>query len=154
MVPLMRGTSVLDAQALRRARERAGLTQHELARRVGVVGAGRVSRWEVGGVTPRPETLRRLAEVLGVEATDLLVPMDGGTDFRRLRVLCAQRPQAFAGAMHMSSATLLRWETGRIERMPSDAVAEQAARQLGVTADEVLGALARSRALRRRSVDG
>ena len=45
----------MDPGALRAARERAGLTQHQLARLVGVAGGERVSRWELGTSEPRPE---------------------------------------------------------------------------------------------------
>ncbi len=62
----------MDPAALRAARERAGLTQHQLARLVGVAGGERVSRWELGTSEPRPEILVRLAKVLDVAALDLL----------------------------------------------------------------------------------
>ena len=57
--------------ALRRARLNAGMTQSELARRLGVAGGERVSRWELGLSVPRSNTVVRAAEVLGVEVGDL-----------------------------------------------------------------------------------
>jgi transcriptional regulator with XRE-family HTH domain len=48
---------------LRAARERAGLTQAELAEKVDCV-QGSVSAWELGTVTPRPEQLKKLRGVL------------------------------------------------------------------------------------------
>lgn len=50
---------------LREARERAGLTQAEVARAVGVSTAA-VSQWEMRGTQPRdPETRQRLSDLLG-----------------------------------------------------------------------------------------
>jgi transcriptional regulator with XRE-family HTH domain len=57
----MHRESWLNPEALRAARVRAGLTQHELARLVGVAGGERVSRWELGTSRPRPEILRNRA---------------------------------------------------------------------------------------------
>ena len=84
------GASVAPA-ALRAARERAGLTQHQLARLVGVAGGERVSRWELGTSEPRPEILVRLAKVLDVEAMDLL-DVEAGVNLRALRFAVASPP--------------------------------------------------------------
>lgn len=72
--------------ALRDARERAGLTQHELARNVGVAGGERISRWELGTSTPRAAVLHRLAKALGVATQDLLESSDGPPTLRLLRL--------------------------------------------------------------------
>ena len=60
----MRVESVVDPAALRDARVRMGLTQHELARLIDVAGGERISRWELGSSAPRPEMLLRLAQAL------------------------------------------------------------------------------------------
>ncbi len=52
-------------------RIRAGLTQQELAERVGVSQAA-INRYETGERSPRPATLGRLADVLGVQEWDLI----------------------------------------------------------------------------------
>ncbi|MFD6565430.1 helix-turn-helix transcriptional regulator [Micromonospora profundi] len=53
-------------------RERASLTQQEVADRLGPpVTVGQVSRWERGVVVPVPKTRRALAQVLGVSVRDL-----------------------------------------------------------------------------------
>ena len=62
----------VDPRALRDARVRANLTQHDAARRVGVAGGERISRWELGTSEPRPSVLKRLAEVYGVGVDELL----------------------------------------------------------------------------------
>jgi len=58
---------------LRAARERALLTQAELAARAGIQRAT-VNRIETGITAARFATVRRLAEALGVPAADLLTP--------------------------------------------------------------------------------
>lgn len=52
---------------LQAAREKKGIGQSELARRIGVV-ATTAWRWEHDRCTPRPADLDRLAEELGVSA--------------------------------------------------------------------------------------
>jgi DNA-binding transcriptional regulator YiaG len=76
----------IDGVALRAAREKAGLTQHELARVVGVVGGERVAMWERGRSRPRsPRILHALATAVGVPARSLLVPPEDGPTLRWLR---------------------------------------------------------------------
>lgn len=55
---------------IRRLRDAADMTQLELANAIGMDPIG-ISRWERGKVMPRPETLERVAEVLGVEIGEL-----------------------------------------------------------------------------------
>ena len=50
------------------ARRRAGLTQTELARRLGLPQS-QVSRWERGSVAPSLETLQRIVRACGLELT-------------------------------------------------------------------------------------
>ena len=54
------------AQVLRLARQRAGLTQVELARRSGTKQSA-IARWEKGAVSPRVDTLERLLRACGFE---------------------------------------------------------------------------------------
>jgi transcriptional regulator with XRE-family HTH domain len=56
---------------LRRARDRLGLTQEEVAGRSGV-HATEVSRIEAGKRDPRVTTVERLAKAVGVSPSDLL----------------------------------------------------------------------------------
>lgn len=60
-----------NAATLKRLRERRGLTQQQLAERV---GAHRVTiaKLETGAVRPGVEVLERLAKALKVKVTDLL----------------------------------------------------------------------------------
>ena len=61
------------AEAVRRRRLECVLSQAELAERAGTT-RGTVARIEAGGYLPRPSTLRRLAEALGVPAGALVTP--------------------------------------------------------------------------------
>ena len=63
------------AERVRHARERRGLTQAELAARIGSTQPA-LARLEAGGVTPNLDTLHRIAEALGLELV---------VDLRRVR---------------------------------------------------------------------
>lgn len=54
------------AERVREARERLGVTQAELAARIGSTQPA-IARLEAGGVTPSLVTLRRIAAALGLE---------------------------------------------------------------------------------------
>jgi transcriptional regulator with XRE-family HTH domain len=62
----------LDAERLRTLRRQRHWTQADLARRAGV-SLKVVQAAEQGRTQPRPDTLRKLARVLGVEVGDLFV---------------------------------------------------------------------------------
>ena len=61
---------------LRKARERALLTQEELAARADL-GVPTISRIENGRVEPHFRTIRKLAKALGMEPRDLVGDADG-----------------------------------------------------------------------------
>ena len=61
------------AERVRHARERVGLTQAELAARIGSTQPA-VARLEAGGSTPSFSTLRRVAAALGFELVVELRP--------------------------------------------------------------------------------
>ena len=63
------------AERVRQARKRRGLTQVELAARIGSTQPA-LARLEAGGVTPSLDTLHRIAEALGLELV---------VDLRRVR---------------------------------------------------------------------
>lgn len=54
-----------------RARKAAGLTQQELADKLGVIQQ-QVAKWETAGANPQTKTLKRIAEALGVDADELI----------------------------------------------------------------------------------
>jgi transcriptional regulator with XRE-family HTH domain len=145
--------SGVDPEALRAARERAGLTQHELARRIGVAGGERISRWELGTSEPRPELLARLGLVLETAPRSLL-RLDGGSiDLRALRFAAGVSVAVLAGSADISKPTYLRWESGRWGRLPSQEVLGALAEVLSVRVSEVVAALEHSRALLQAAQD-
>lgn len=135
----------LNPAALRAARLRAGLTQHQLARLVGVAGGERVSRWELGTSAPRPEVLRRFASVLNVELAELLESVDEVPDLRGLRRRVGLSLGELAMRVHVSKATLSRWESGQVRRTPDKTALTLLAESLGVLMDEVVLAFVRGR---------
>ena len=60
-------------QGLKKARRSAGLTQRELAEKVGA-SASTVYKWEAGLALPSVPTVRHLAEVLNVSLENLVQP--------------------------------------------------------------------------------
>jgi len=63
----------MDMPGLRRARERALLTQAELAERAGIQRAT-VNRIETGATAARFTTVRKLAAALDIDPTELMAP--------------------------------------------------------------------------------
>ncbi|KAB7740336.1 helix-turn-helix domain-containing protein [Nostocoides sp. F2B08] len=118
----------INPDALRRARQRAGLTQLQLALRIGVVGGERISSWERGLSRPRtPAMLHALARALDVPATSLLAVTDEGPDLRWLRFAAGLSAAELAHAAGVSVTTIHRWENGQLERpLPSDVLADLA----------------------------
>jgi transcriptional regulator with XRE-family HTH domain len=61
---------MLNVALARRLREQAGLTQEEVAVRIGV-DQGTIANWELGHRTPQLRLLTAWAKVLGVEPGEL-----------------------------------------------------------------------------------
>jgi transcriptional regulator with XRE-family HTH domain len=144
-VSFVRVESGVDPVALRKARFRMGLTQHELARLIDVAGGERISRWELGSSAPRPEILQRLAQALNVAAADLL-EAGGPADLRRLRMSAGLSARTLAARAHMSVPTYVRWESGRTRRHPDRQALKPLAKALNVTVEDVESAIVTARA--------
>lgn len=72
---------------IREMRQRAAITQEELARRLGMSQSA-IARWESGSVSPRLDTLERIAEACDLDLQILLTPpgdRDRGQIVERLR---------------------------------------------------------------------
>ena len=105
--------SGIDPSELRAAREKAGLTQHELARLVGAAGGERISRWELGTSVPRPDFLVKLARTLDIP-TLRLVRLDGEIpDLRALRLQAGLTVPDLAAGVNVAAPTYYAWEQGR-----------------------------------------
>ena len=131
----------VDPVALRDARLRMGLTQHELARLIDVAGGERISRWELGSSAPRPEMLLRLAQALNVDAADLLTA-GAPSDLRRLRTSAGLSARTLADRAHMSVPTYIRWESGHTKRIPDRQALKPLAKALNVTVEDVESSIA------------
>lgn len=139
-------SSGVDPSALRMARERLGLTQHQLARRIGVAGGERISRWELGLDEPRPELLVRLARALSTPAADLLDADADHRDLKALRYCAGLSVTVLADAVHVSARNYTRWESGSWAQPPGDRNIRAIARALGVHPDTVREALVHTKA--------
>lgn len=125
--------------ALRAARLRRGLTQHQLAAAVGVAGGERVHRWESGAAAPNSATVRRLADALGIDVMDLLPA--GLRDLHVLRISAGYRSRDLAAAAGMSDSTYRRWEAGSIGSVPNRDALRPLADALRVDVNEVAAAI-------------
>jgi len=132
-------------EAILRARSDCGLTQHQLARAVGIAGGERISEWERGVSQPRARMIPRLAEALGVAPIELL-SVPAGVDLRALRLMAGRSAPEMAQAVNVSVHTYLRWEAG--ERLPNAdrRTVVALSRHLRRPLSEVVAALARSEA--------
>lgn len=83
-------------RVIRRARWRAGLSQANLASRLGTSQPA-VARWEAGKVSPSLATLDRVVAACGLRARLVLVSADGGDEDlidERLRMTPTERLSA------------------------------------------------------------
>lgn len=62
--------------AFKTIRELAGLSQAELSRRTGI-SQGHISQIEAGQKRPRPQTVRKFAQAMGVPIASLISVDDG-----------------------------------------------------------------------------
>ena len=141
-------TASVDPAALRAARQKAGLTQAQLARALGLAGGEAVSVWERGAFEPKTAAqLHQLADVLNVPVADLLRRDDGKADLRYLRLVAGLESAAVADQLHVAVSTYHRWERGAWTRTPSEAIVAGLAQAFGVSRDVVAGALAHTKAV-------
>lgn len=73
-------------QLVRRARQKAGVSQYELAQRLGTKQPV-IARWETGRRSPDYDTVVRAIAACGFEMEPLLSPSDPQTDAQILRWL-------------------------------------------------------------------
>jgi transcriptional regulator with XRE-family HTH domain len=83
-------STIASGRLIREARQVAGLTQAELAHRLGTAQSA-VSNWERGRDTPRIDTLARILEACGFEA-DMTFRRHDDVDRAQLRQNLAMTP--------------------------------------------------------------
>jgi transcriptional regulator with XRE-family HTH domain len=102
---------VQELAGLRRVRERAALTQEELARRSGV-GRATIAGLETGSRRAQPRTIQRLAGAIGVDPNELV----------ELEASPAKRPEIIEGERGMPFTAVYQrdgeWWMGFVEELP------------------------------------
>jgi len=137
----METAPALDGNALRSARERAGLSQNDLARLLGLASGGRISLWERGEARPRsPHLLHALAAALGTPTTQLLASPQGGPSLRWLRFAAGLSVEELARTTHTSPSSVKRWEAEGLVR-PTERVVSALVQALGASEDDIRRAL-------------
>ena len=130
------------------------MTQHELARLVGAAGGERISRWELGTSTPRPDFLLRLARALDIPAIRL-VHLDGDVpDLRALRLQAGLTVADLVTSVNVAVPTYYAWEQGRWARLPAPQSLAALARALGESVEAVVAAFHEAQRHRRRDETG
>lgn len=130
-----RQTAGFDGRCLRRARLRSGLSQAELAARIGVK-RNNITRWESEQepVTPRLSTLALLADVLQVRPGELY-RLQSERGLRRLRLRAGLTQRELGEAAGVPRSTISAIERGRMT--PDLRVQTQLANALHVSAAEL-----------------
>ena len=95
------------AERLREARLAAGLTQAQLAQRVGVADGTRVAAWEHGRSTPHPATWAAICSLLGIAPEEA-----GVVTLRSLRLRRGLTQDEVAAEVGVAASTVARWESG------------------------------------------
>ena len=137
----METAPALDGDALRSARERAGFSQNDLARVLGLASGGRISLWERGEARPRsPQLLHALAAALATPVAELLESPKGGPTLRWLRFAAGLSVEDLALATHTSPSSVKRWEAEGLAR-PTERVVSALVAALGSSEEDVRHAL-------------
>jgi transcriptional regulator with XRE-family HTH domain len=106
-----------SGRLIREARRLGGLTQADLARRLGT-NQSAVSNWERGRDTPRVDTLARILEACGFEA-DMTFRRLADVDRAQIRENLAMTPAERLRSVR--NVSKLRAKARRVEREPARA---------------------------------
>lgn len=100
-------------ERIKQARESAGLTQRQLADRLGIRASGfqRISGWETGLRTPSRKNAEKLAEVLGVTAVWILYGDQPQGAATTTKALSERIPRNFSGWLE-ADRMLIRVDDG------------------------------------------
>ena len=139
MAERSRAAAAFDPSRLRRRRAAAGLTQADLAGRLGV-DRTHVVHWENGRRRPSTAHLAQLASALGVRPADLLDPARIPSGLEGLRVSAGLTQTELADRAQVPRSTYSLLE--RSSEPPPGAIAGRLAEALGVSVTEVDRAIA------------
>ncbi len=105
---------------LRAARQRAGLSQAELAARAGVFDGARVRSWERGAEQPSVGRVSRLALALGIDALDMYYGDPSRPPLALLRRVAGLTLKELARKTGLTYARCQRLEQGVVEATHED----------------------------------
>ncbi|MEX7470674.1 MULTISPECIES: helix-turn-helix transcriptional regulator [Mycobacteriaceae] len=103
---------VFKYRKMQQLAKKQGLTNRSLAAAVHV-NQGTVSRWAKGEAAPSPKFIARLAEVLGVDPSELYVVNEAARNLAYYRVLAGYSLAQLAPLIGASPVHLGRMEAGR-----------------------------------------
>jgi transcriptional regulator with XRE-family HTH domain len=129
--------------------KKQGLTNRSLAAAVHV-NQGTVSRWAKGEAAPSPKFIARLAEVLGVDPSELYVVTETARNLAYYRVLAGYSLAQLAPLIGASPVHLGRMEAGRSSIPPQ--VRDKLKQHLNLDEERLAKAIRRSQTHRRRPV--
>ncbi|MFG3259037.1 helix-turn-helix domain-containing protein [Streptomyces sp. NPDC048172] len=107
----MKSVQDFDPAALIEVRERAGLSQADLAHAAGA-GANSIGRWERGKGAPSPRLFASLAEALNVPPSRLLRPLREDADLASLRTRVGLRQEDVAERLGVQASDVSELELG------------------------------------------
>lgn len=138
----------VDGHALRQARHVAGLSQHQLALQCGLSSDSLLSRWERGVASPRPATLKVLADRLGVSIVALQpVEVRERPDLRAERFRRGWSMSQLGEVTGIPIPTLVSLERGAVQQRPRTHTVSALSAGLGLPESVVLDLIARAREL-------
>jgi transcriptional regulator with XRE-family HTH domain len=126
------------------ARHAAGLTQERLAQ-VMHTEQTRVSEWERGVLTPRPELMPKLAAAIGLDALEFLSADPASPSLEDMRLAAGLTMDEVAEKLGISRRRYRGVEIGATRRDPADDVVENLARVFAVPATTVRQAIEAAR---------
>ncbi|MBY6388568.1 XRE family transcriptional regulator [Rhodococcus erythropolis] len=129
--------------------KKQGLTNRSLAAAVHV-NQGTVSRWAKGEAAPSPKFIARLAEVLGVDPSELYVVTETARNLAYYRVLAGYSLAQLAPLIGASPVHLGRMEAGRSSIPPQ--VRNKLKEHLNLDEELLAKAIRRSQTHRRHPV--
>lgn len=118
----------------------AGLTQERLARLVHTEQT-RVSEWERGVMTPRPNLMPKIAAAVGMDALEFLAADPDSPTLEDMRLASGLTMRAVAEQLEISLLRYRNMEIGATRRDPAPEVVEQMARMFAVPAATVRRAI-------------